>query len=101
MEFGRIKWELEHALSRVHSKRSPLVHLVLIPMLIDPLRFWQIYSKSTHLLLNWSMSWIIWKTNIKKNQDNLSPGQPLVHAGIYGLPQCERTTGELACKFTA
>lgn len=37
----------------------------------------------------------------KEESDNISSGQPLVHAGIYSLPQCERTTGELACKFTA
>lgn len=86
VEFGRKRWELDHVtrstLSQVHSTHSPVVHHVLIPLFIDPQAFWKNYSKATNLLLNWTKSWIIWTTNIKKNQDNRSLGQPV----IYTLP---------------
>lgn len=39
----------QSTLSRVQSKHSSLIHCVLIPLLIDPQRFWQIYSKATNL----------------------------------------------------
>lgn len=72
-------------LSRVHSDRSQLVHHVLIQFLIDLHRFWQMYSKDTYLLFNWSKSWIIWKTNIKKNKDKVRANQFVQANTVYTL----------------
>ena len=78
---------------------------MLIPLIIDRQRFRQIYSKATDLMLNWS--WIILTTNMKKNQDNISLGQPRVHVGIYtGLQeswhagsQSNRSVSQCVCVF--